>query len=174
MQLHVPFIAFLIGPRSMKRSMSQTSMCTKCSEYFITGWKMHHHKKICRGIRGSSNLTPLHLDEGQHDKEALSDDDQPEANDLHITPLYQSEAYDLPITEPGILPGAQLSIVRTRSALSTQTKVILKFLATAEKGEGCSREHAQGWLDYHHAEGGPSASFLPKDIRTCWGHVAKV
>ncbi len=67
---------------------------------------MHHHKKICRGIRGSSNLTPLHLDEGQHDKEALSDDDQPEANDLHITPLYQSEAYDLAITEPGILPGA--------------------------------------------------------------------
>ena len=155
---------------------------------------MHHHKKICRGIRGSSNLTPLHLDEGQHDKEALSDDvhqdapaytiqhdkealsddDQPEANDLHITPLYQSEAYDLPKTEPGILPGAQLSIVRTRSALSTQTKVILKFLATAEKGEGCSREHAQGWLDYHHAEGGPSASYLPKDIRTCWRHVAKV
>ena len=55
-----------------------------------------------------------------------------------------------------------------------KTTEILEFLGTAEMGEGCSREHAQGWLDYQKKKCGQSAQLLPKDIRTCWKHVAKV
>jgi len=58
--------------------------------------------------------------------------------------------------------------------LGQKTRAILKFLDTAEKGEGCSREKAQSWLDYHHMKGGPNSRLLPKDIRTLWKHVAKV
>ncbi len=84
------------------------------------------------------------------------------------------QAWDIPEAQPGVLPAAQRAILPFRTSLSLKTKEILSFLATAEKGEGCSREHAQGWLDYHHAKGGPSARLLPKDIRTCWKHVSKV
>jgi hypothetical protein len=76
------------------------------------------------------------------------------------------QAWDFPVEQLGVFPEAQRAIVPFRSSLSLK-------LATAEKGEGCSREHAQGWLDYHHAKGGPSAKLLPKDIRTCWKHVSK-
>ncbi len=57
--------------------------------------------------------------------------------------------------------------------LGQKTRAILKFLDTAEKGEGCSREKAQSWLDYY-AEGSPNSRLMPKDIRTLWKHVAKV
>jgi hypothetical protein len=84
------------------------------------------------------------------------------------------QACDFREAQPGVLPEAQRAILPLRTSLSLKSKEILSFLATAEKGEGCSREHAQGWLDYHHAKGGPSARLLPKDIRTCWKHVSKV
>ena len=84
------------------------------------------------------------------------------------------QACDFREAQPGLLPEAQRAILPFTTSLSLKSKEILSFLATAEKGEGCSREHAQGWLDYHHAKGGPSARLLPKDIRTCWKHVSKV
>ncbi len=70
--------------------------------------------------------------------------------------------------------GGQRAKEKLRVLFSPKTREILEFLATAEMGEGCSREHAQGWLDYQKQKGGQSAQFLPKDIRTCWKHVAKV
>jgi hypothetical protein len=36
---------------------------------------------------------------------------------------------------------------KSRVLLPPKTIEILEFLGTAEMGEGCSREHAQGWLD---------------------------
>jgi hypothetical protein len=66
------------------------------------------------------------------------------------------------------------AIFKYRSPLGEKSKEILDFLRTAEMGEGCSREHAQGWLDYHHRKGGRSASVFPKDIRTLYEHLAKV
>ena len=70
--------------------------------------------------------------------------------------------------------GGQRAKEKLRVLFSPKTREILEFLATAEMGEGCSREHAQGWLDYQKKKGGQSAQLLPKDIRTCWNHVAKV
>ena len=77
------------------------------------------------------------------------------------------EAFNASVAEPTI---ARLKSV----SLSTKTREILTFLATAERGEGCSRENAQCWLDYQHAKGGQNSKLLPKDIRTCWMHVATV
>jgi hypothetical protein len=110
-------------------------------------------------------------DEGQHDKEHRIEQDQDEGVHEDHDP---GAALDFPVTTPAIVQVAELPILRSRSALSTKTREILTFLATAEKGEGCSREHAQAWLDYTRAKGGPSAMLLPKDIRTCWKHVTRV
>ena len=77
-------------------------------------------------------------------------------------------------TMPADEVGRQRAKENLRVLFSPKTREILEFLGTAEIGEGCSREHAQGWLDYHKKKGGPSAQLLPKDIRACWKHVAKV
>ncbi len=37
---------------------------------------------------------------------------------------------------------------KLRVFFTPKTSEILEFLGTAEMGEGCSREHAQGWLNY--------------------------
>jgi hypothetical protein len=156
----------------MKRAMSDNSnMCTKCSKLFHKGWQMFHHKKICKGIRERSSSVPTNQEVGQHDKEPQVEQDQDEGVHEDRDP---GAALDLPLTTPAIVPVTELPMLRNRSALSTQTREILTFLATAEKGEGCSREQAQAWLDYTHAKGGPAANLLPKDIRTCWKHVARV
>jgi hypothetical protein len=120
-------------------------------------------------LRGPS--VPTNQDEGQHDKDHRIEQDQDEGVHEDRDP---GAALYLPVTTPAIVPVAQLPMLRNRSALSTTTREILTFLATAEKGEGCSREHAQAWLDYTHAKGGPGAHLLPKDIRTCWKHVVRV
>jgi hypothetical protein len=70
--------------------------------------------------------------------------------------------------------GGQRAKAKLRLYFTPKTREILEFLGTAEKGEGCSREHAQGWLDYQKQKGGQNAHLLPKDIRTCWKHVSKV
>ena len=131
---------------------------------------MFHHKKICKGIRERSISVPTNDDAGQHD---IVDGEQDQDEGLHED-CDPGAALDLPVTTPAIVPVTQLPMVRNRSALSTKTREILTFLATAEKGEGCSRENAQAWLDYTHAKGGPATNLLPKDIRTCWKHVARV
>ncbi len=68
--------------------------------------------------------------------------------------------------------GGQRAKEKLRVLFSPKTTEILEFLGTAEMGEGCSREHAQGKLPKK--KGGYSAKLLPKDIRKCWKHVAKV
>ena len=78
------------------------------------------------------------------------------------------------MADPAILPAGQPAMVAFRPWLLLKTKEIISFLETAEWGEGCSREHAQRWLDREHVKGGPAARLLPRDIRTCWKHVAKV
>ncbi len=77
-------------------------------------------------------------------------------------------------TLPAEEVGRQHAKEKLRVFFSPKTSEILEFLGTAEMGEGCSREHAQGWLNYQKKTGGPSAQLLPKDIRTCWKHVAEV
>jgi hypothetical protein len=85
-----------------------------------------------------------------------------------------SQALDQGTCAASHVVGLQPARVKLRVWLTPKTQEIIEFLETAEKGEGCSREHAQGWLDYQKRKGGASARLLPKDIRTCWEHVTKV
>ncbi len=78
------------------------------------------------------------------------------------------------MVQPATLAVVHSPILPRMYSLTSTTREILAFLATAEKGAGTSRKHAQAWLDYHHAKGGPSATLMPKDIWTCWKHVSKV
>ena len=127
-------------PSIMKRSLSDnTNMCTKCSKLFHKGWQMFHHKKICKGIRERSISVPTNDDAGQHDKEPQVEQDQDERVHEDRDP---GAAMDQPLTTLAIVPVAQIPMLRNRSALSTKTREILTFLAPAEMGEGCSREHA--------------------------------
>ena len=121
---------------------------------------MVHHMKHCRGRPVTNNLTqsrvPLVQDLGEE------------------PPQDNTQALDQGTSAASHVVGLQPAPVKLRVWLTPKTQEIIEFLETAEKGEGCSREHAQGWLDYQKRKGGASASLLPKDIRTCWEHVTKV
>ena len=114
-----------------------------------------------------------------HDTDDVSNEGEVHDEETNHEPV---AAVNAPVAEPTIEPLAALNapvvdptIVRLkRVPLSPKIKKILTFLATAERVEGCSREYAQSWLDFQHAEYGQAAHLLPKDIRTCWSHVATV
>ena len=170
----------------MKRSMSQM-MCDQCSEPFQKGWQMFHHKKTCKGKRQRTQCAQstaslhdtddvsfeglVHDQETTHEPVAVAALNAPVAEPTidseGFTPWWQSQPLNAPVAEPTI---GKLK----RVSLSPRTKEIVTFLATAERGEGCSRENAQCWLDYQHAQGGQNAKLLPKDIRTLWSHVDAV
>ena len=158
--------------------MSQMNMCLQCFQPVDRGWKMVHHVKHCRGRPVMNNLTqsrvPLVQDVGeepsQDNTEAL---DQGTCAASHVVED-NSQALDQGTCAASHVVGLQPARVKLRVWLTPKTQEIIEFLETAEKGEGCSREHAQGWLDYQKRKGGANARLLPKDIRTCWEHVSKV
>ena len=156
--------------------MSQM-LCDQCSDPYQKGWEMFHHKKSCNGRRKSNQYAQSTA--SLHDTDDVSNEGEVHDEETNHEPV---AAVNAPVAEPTIEPLAALNapvvdptIVRLkRVPLSPKIKKILTFLATAERGEGCSRENAQCWLDYQHAEGGQTAHSLPKDIRTCWRHVSMV
>ena len=104
----------------------------------------------------------------------VDDLDNEEEGDTLNTQHDEGPPSNVCMVQPATLAVARTLIMPRMYSLTSTTREILEFLATAEKGEGTSREHAQAWLDYHHAKGAPSARLIPKDIRTCWKHVSKV
>jgi hypothetical protein len=155
--------------------MPGITMCIKCFEPVQVGWKQAHHTQHCKGRPAPTNFTQVkktlqHPKDDQDTNEQLTnvddsrqDEQEDEGQDMHLggdTAIHEVGVYAAP---------AQLW-----ASITPKTKEILEFLSTAEMGEGCSREHAQAWLDYHKKKGGPSSRLLPKDIRTCWDHVAKI
>ena len=134
---------------------------------------MFHHKKSCNGRRKSNQYAQSTA--SLHDTDDVSNEGEVHDEETNHEPV---AAVNAPVAAPTIEPVAALNaptIVRLkRVSLLPKIKKILTFLATAERGEGCSRENAQCWLDYQHAEGGQTAHLLPKDIRTCWRHVSMV
>ena len=161
---------------NMKRSMSQSTMCMKCFEPVQKGWQQTYHMQLCRGRPDTTNFTQVkttlqhNIDDDDHTNQAGTEVDDPGENQL------AEQVQD--IRQGGTIATDEVVVQRAkgkvRVLLTPKTREILEFLSTAEKGEGCSREHAQGWLDYKKKKGGQSAQLLPKDIRTCWKHVAKV
>jgi hypothetical protein len=159
----------------MKRSMPRITMCIKCFEPVQVGWNQAHHTQHCKGrptptnfTQGKKTFQPSKDD--QDTNEQLTNVDDPRQDEHEDEGQNMHLGGDTAIHEVGVYAApAQL-----RASITPKTKEILEFLSTAEMGEGCSREHAQAWLDYHKKKGGPSSRLLPKDIRTCWDHVAKV
>ena len=149
--------------------MSQM-MCDQCSEPFQKGWQMFHHKKTCKGKRQRTQCAQSTA--SLHDTDDVSFEGLVHDQETNHEPV---AALNAPEAEPLNAPVAEPAIVKLkRVSLSPRMKEIVTFLATAERGEGCSRENAQCWLDYQHAKGGQNAKLLPKDIRTLWSNVAAV
>ena len=123
---------------------------------------MFHHKKFCKGKRQRKQCAQSTA--SLHATDDVSNEVQVHDQKTNHEPVV---ALNAPVAEPTI---GKLK----RVSLSPRTKEIVTFLATAERGEGCSRENAQCWLDYQKAKGGQNAKLLPKDIRTLWRHVAAV
>ena len=154
---------------------------------------MFHHKKTCKGKRQRTQCEQstaslhdtddvsfeglVHDQETNHEPVAALNAPVPEPVGLYegkgtidnegFTPWWESQPLNAPVAEPAI-------VKLKRVSLTPRMKEIITFLATAERGEGCSRENAQCWLDYQHAKGGQNAKLLPKDIRTLWSHVSAV
>jgi hypothetical protein len=164
--------AFL--PRNMKRAMSQSTMCLKCFEPVLKGWKQAHHIKQCKGRPDTHNFTQAKATL-QNNVDDLPSQDETDV-DVPGQDKREEQVHDMAqggnITTHVV--GGHPTTGQLRVSFHPKTKEILEFLGTAEMGEGCSREHAQGWLDYTKKKGGASTRLLPKDIRTCWEHVAKV
>ena len=117
----------------MKRSMSQM-MCDQCSEPFQKGWQMFHHKKSCKGKRQRKQCAQSTA--SLHDTDDVSNEGQVHDQETNHEPV---AALNAPVAEPTIMRVKRVS-------LSPKMKEILTFLATAERGEGCSRENANaGW-----------------------------
>ena len=126
---------------------------------------MFHHKKSCTGKRQRTQFPQTTASVNETDD--LSTEGQLHEQEPNRGP---DAALNAPMADSTIVPVAAMK----RVSLLPKMKKILKFLATAERGEGCSREYAQSWLNFQHAEYGQAAHLLPKDIRTCWSHVATV
>ena len=126
---------------------------------------MFHHKKSCTGKRQRKQFP-------QTTASVNETDDLSTEGQLHeqVPNRGPDAEFNAPKAASTIVSVAAMK----RVSLLPKTKKILNFLATAERGEGCSREYAQSWLDFQHAEYGQTAHLLPKDIRTCWSHVATV
>ena len=178
------FVVLFISLRQvyciMKRTRSQNTMCLQCFTPVPAGWQMVHHKRSCTGKLDANNFTQSSASQPCHteDRYNLEENDSLQrTEELGLEEQAMSleeQVGNLPVADPAILPAAQPAMVACRPWLSLKTKEIISFLETAEWGEGCSREHAQRWLDREHVKGGPAARLLPRDIRTCWKHVAKV
>jgi len=148
-------------------------MCLKCFEPVQKGWQQTHHLQQCRGTPDTTIFTQAKTTLQHNQDDHTNQDDQvddPGENQLADNNQDMHQGGTIATDEVG----GQRAKEKLRVLFTPKTLEILEFLGTAEKGEGCSREHAQGWLDYHTKKGGPSAHLLPKDIRTCWKHVAKV
>jgi hypothetical protein len=150
-------------------------MCLKCFEPVQRGWKQAHHTQQCSGwpapnnfTQGKTTLQPSKDD--QHSNEQLTKEDGPRQDEQEDEGQDMHQGGDKATHVVRVHPAPE----KLRASISPKTKAILDFLRTAEMGEGCSREHAQGWLDYHKKNGGPNSRLLPKDIRTLWDHVAKM
>ena len=154
--------------------MPHTTMCLKCFEPVQKGWHQTHHLQQCRGTPDTTNLTQakttLQHNIDNHTNQELTEVDDPGENQLADKDQDMHQGGTIFTDEVG----GQRAKEKLRLYFTPKTREILEFLGTAEKGEGCSREHAQGWLDYQKKKGGQTAHLLPKDIRTCWKHVSKV
>ena len=140
---------------------------------------MFHHKKTCNGKRQrfqcAESTTLLHDTDDVSFEGLVHDQELHGTDDVSFEGLVQDQETNHEPVAALNAPVAHPTIVQVkRVSLSPRMKEILTFLATAERGEGCSRENAQCWLDYQHAKGGQNAKLLPKDIRTLWSHVAAV
>ena len=85
--------------------------------------------------------------------------------------------------DQGPNPGTEQDLQHTQQPIMTKKvvgkltpklKAIVEFLETVEFGEGQSRAHSHYSLEYTHSCVCAKTMLLPKDIRTCWIHVAKV
>ena len=137
--------------------MNQFTMCLKCFEPVQRGWQHTHHIRTCNGRPGATNFREAKTTQ-QHKQE---DQRNEEPSEVNAPDNSQLAVEDEDIHEGAIMPTDGVERKRTneklRLLLTPKTKEIVEFLRTAEMGEGCSREHAQGWLDYHKKKGSLSA-----------------
>jgi hypothetical protein len=161
----------------MKRAMAQATQCVHCLQPVKKGWGQLNHKKICMGApatyKVSQTKTANQVDtevDDNHNIHEMEGEGQDEAHEMEGEGQDEMEGEG---QDEAVLNDVMAEPIR-KARLGPKTLEILTFLDTAEKGEGCSREKAQSWLDYHHMKGGPNSRLLPKDIRTLWKHVTKV
>ena len=123
-------------------------MCLKCFEPVQKGWHQTHHLQHCRGPTDTTNSTQAKTTL-QHN---IDDHTNQEVNEVDVAGEHQLADNDQEMHQGGTIATeevvGQRANEKLRSQLTPKTREILEFLGTAEKGEGCSREHAQGWLDY--------------------------
>ncbi len=122
-------------------------MCLKCFEPVQKGWQQTHHMQQCRGRPDTTNFTQgkaaLQHNIDDHTNQEVPEVDDPGEHQLadKEQDMHQGSSRATDEVE------GQRAKEKLRVFFFPKTTEILEFLGTAEMGEGCSREHAQGWLD---------------------------
>ena len=172
----------------MKRK-AEPQKCRHCKQDFGQGFGLINHMRFCvpetapvATLRFAANKSssqdkeehyqspPKHEDE--HHQSSTQDDN------VHLQSATQDQGKDLvpDLRQEQGLQHTQRSIMTRKVVrnLTPRVKAIVEFLETVEFGEGSSRTHSQHSLDYTRSCVCAKTQLLPKDIKTCWRHVAKV
>ena len=183
----------------MKRK-PEPKMCPHCKQDFGHGFALINHMRFCvpetapvpplrfAANKSSSQDKDEHFQsptqhEDKHQQSSTQDDDVhlqslTQDDDVHLQSSTQDQGQDLgpDLRQEQGLQHTQLPIVTRKVVrnLTPQLKAIVEFLESSEFGEGSSRTHSQHALDYTRSCVCAKTQLLPKDIKTCWIHVAKV
>ena len=131
--------------------MSESTMCLKCFEPVQIGWQQKHHIRQCTGRPDATNFilakeTVEPTGEDQPNNELLQQEDiQQEETISSQRETILGEDIQQEATLGADEVEREPAKKKLRVFFSPKTNEILEFLGTAEMGEGCSREHAQGW-----------------------------
>lgn len=160
----------------MKRK-AEPKTCPQCQRNFGHGFALINHMRYC--LSESSAVAPLGLAANQSSSKDKDDDDvhfPSQHEDEHHQSSTQDDDVHFPswTREQGLQHTQQPIMTRkVVRKLTPQLKGIVEFLETVEFGEGSSRAHSQHSLDYTRSCVCAKTQLLPKDIKTCWRHVAK-
>ena len=173
----------------MKRK-AEPKTCPQCQRNFGHGFALINHMRYC--LSESAAVAPLGLAANQSSSKDKDADDvhfpsqhedehhqsSTQDDDVHFPSWTQDQGQDLvpDLRQEQGLQHTQQQIMTRKVVrkLTPQLKGIVEFLETVEFGEGSSRAHSQHSLDYTRSCVCAKTQLLPKDIKTCWRHVAKV
>jgi hypothetical protein len=172
----------------MKRK-SVPKRCAHCKQDFGQGFALINHMRHYIAVgsavaqRGFVANQSSSQDKDEHYQSPTQNEDEhhqssTQDDDFNLQSSTQDQGQEIgpdPGTEQGLQHTQQPIVTEiVVGKLTPKLKAIVEFLETVQFREGQSRAQRQHSLEYTHSCVCAKTMLLPKDIRICWIHVAKV